>query len=159
MILTKIISGGQTGADLAGLVAARNLQLQTGGMMPKGFINEAGQQPSLAEFYGMTEHLLSDKYPPRTEWNVANSDGTLIFGDANSRGCRLTTEFALVKYKKPLFVVPWGQGMTISQSRVEAFRRWLESEKINVLNVAGNRESNRPGIYKACYDFLIEALS
>ena len=158
-MLTKIISGGQTGADQAGLAAAIELKLETGGMMPKGFVTEDGPRPRFARLYGVTEHSISDEYPPRTSWNVANSDGTLIFGDANSRGCQLTTKCALIKHKKPLFVLPWEPGVIVSSSHIEAFRVWLDKERILVLNVAGNRESKKPGIYRACYETLIEALS
>jgi hypothetical protein len=37
-LVTKVISGGQSGADLGGLRAAKVLGIQTGGSMPKGFL-------------------------------------------------------------------------------------------------------------------------
>ena len=36
--LTKIISGGQTGADMGGLLAARDLGLESGGQAATGAI-------------------------------------------------------------------------------------------------------------------------
>jgi hypothetical protein len=35
-MLERVISGGQTGADQAGLAAAKRLGVPTGGFMPKG---------------------------------------------------------------------------------------------------------------------------
>jgi Circularly permutated YpsA SLOG family len=37
MLLKKIISGGQTGADQAGLRTAKRLGIETGGWMPQGW--------------------------------------------------------------------------------------------------------------------------
>jgi len=38
----KVISGGQTGADQAGLVAAARFAIPTGGWMPHGFETAEG---------------------------------------------------------------------------------------------------------------------
>jgi len=52
MILKKIISGGQTGADQAGLDAAIEYGLPHGGWIPKGRLTESGTLP---ERYKLTE--------------------------------------------------------------------------------------------------------
>ena len=78
-MLKKIISGGQTGADQGGLEAAEKLSLSTGGKMPRGFKTEDGPDPKLASRFGLGE-LASAEYPPRTRYNVVDSDGTVIFG-------------------------------------------------------------------------------
>jgi RNA polymerase sigma factor (sigma-70 family) len=41
-MVRKVISGGQTGADQAGLFAAEAFGIETGGWMPKGFLTLAG---------------------------------------------------------------------------------------------------------------------
>jgi hypothetical protein len=46
-MVRKIISGGQTGADQAGLAVAKRLGISTGGFMPKGLLTAAGPQPDL----------------------------------------------------------------------------------------------------------------
>src|SRR3954453_21838055 len=51
-MLERVISGGQTGADLAGWRAARAAGIATGGWMPRGFWTEAGERPEFAELYG-----------------------------------------------------------------------------------------------------------
>ena len=46
----KIISGGQTGADLGALVGARRVGIETGGTAPKGFRTDRGLQPVLRQY-------------------------------------------------------------------------------------------------------------
>jgi hypothetical protein len=157
--LRKIISGGQTGADEAGLMAARMIGLETGGIMPKGFRTENGSKPQFAEIYGVKEHWSAD-YRRRTEANVIRSDGTLIFGRSSSRGSSLTIRICM-ENSKPFHIVQWqpAAGITIRRCNIEAFRKWLNDNRIDTLNVAGNRESHNRGITIACCDFLVVALS
>ena len=72
----KIISGGQIGADIAALRAAKRLGLETGGWMPKGFRTKDGDHPEYAQEYGMMETQTYD-YPRRTKLNVIEADCTL----------------------------------------------------------------------------------
>ena len=51
----KVISGGQTGADIAALIAARELGLETGGFAPTGWLSENGAQEALLRSFGMIE--------------------------------------------------------------------------------------------------------
>lgn len=136
--VTRIISGGQTGADQGALAAAKRLGLPTGGWMPRGFLTESGPRPDFAMLYGMREHPEAD-YTPRTEANVRDADGTLIIGDASSGGSRDTKEFC-GKHHKPCYVLPWRSGQPVPLDSVSEFRRWLAEHHIRVLNVAGNRD-------------------
>jgi hypothetical protein len=154
--LMRIISGGQTGADQGGLAAAKKLGLSTGGLMPRGFLTEAGARPDFAALYGMKEHW-DASYIARTEANVRDADGTLIIGDASSGGTRETKNFC-AKHRKPCFVVPWHSGQPVPLESVPGFRRWLAEQHIRTLNVAGNRESGQVGIHDAVLAFLLEAL-
>lgn len=145
--LTKIISGGQTGADQGGLTFAFIVGIPTGGTAPKGFRTEKGFENDLlfAKF-----HLKESKYreyPPRTRENVQNADGTVIFSEVPSRGSELTHHIC-VSEKKPYIVNP---------DRWE-FVQWLTRNNIKVLNVAGNRESVSPGIEKRVIAFLTQTI-
>jgi len=71
----KIISGAQTGADLAGLDAAKALGIPTGGSMPNGFKDLEGRKPEYASKYGIVA-LKSASYPARTLKNVTDLQGT-----------------------------------------------------------------------------------
>ncbi|HME98544.1 MAG TPA: putative molybdenum carrier protein, partial [Terriglobia bacterium] len=53
--MKKIISGGQTGADMGGLLAARELGIETGGMAPKGWLTENGPEEVLLRSFGLSE--------------------------------------------------------------------------------------------------------
>jgi len=150
----KIISGGQTGADQGGLGAGVTLGLKTGGWAPKGWRTEDGPAPWLAEL-GLRAHA-SRSYPPRTKLNVVHSDGTLIIGNPSSPGSRLTARLCKEEHRPVYTLVATGRS-DVSR-HVRAFRKWILSHDLQVLNVAGNRESSNPGITQATHDFLVEAL-
>lgn len=152
MSLRKMISGGQTGADQAGLVVGKRFGLETGGMIPKGFKTLAGPRPDLAVKYNLTEHK-SDNYVPRTCENVRDSDGTVrLAGNFESRG-ELCTLKAIGQYKKPYFDVDLSD-----PPPVQEFLDWLELHKIEVLNVAGNAEETFAGCFAKSVNYLTQAL-
>ena len=135
VVLTRIISGGQTGADQGGLAAGLALRLETGGTAPPGWITDTGPDPGLA-VCGLVEGEPDEAvYPKRTRKNVADSDGTLWVGNVTSRGALLTLG-TCHKADKPHIVNPTAPEL----------RAWLLSHEIATLNVAGNRERTNPGI-------------
>jgi hypothetical protein len=124
----KIISGGQTGADMGGLLAARDLGIRTGGWAPKGWITELGPNPTFREF-GLVQHS-SPNYPPRTKMNCQDSDVTVLFGDLTSPGSKLV--IGICKENSiPLLKNP-------DAEELREFCRMLEAE---VVNIGGNRAS------------------
>lgn len=145
MKLKKIISGGQDGADRAGLEIAKELGYETGGTMPKGCRTAKGSDPSLKDF-GLVEHS-SPYYPPRTIENVKNADGTVWFGRKNSPG-GIETFRAIAHFEKPWIANPTPQTL----------REFLDEYDIETLNVAGNRETTNPGIGERVKDTLRKAL-
>lgn len=154
-MLAKVISGGQTGADLGALIAAKELGIKTGGWMPKGFINHTGKHPEYAELYGLKEHPTSKRYQPRTALNVKESDGTIrIAANFNSAGEILTMNM-IDQYKKPhLDVNPLVDDVPPSD-----VANWIKRNGIKVLNVAGNSERSCLGIGEFVTAFLHEALT
>lgn len=159
IFLTKVISGGQTGIDQAGLHAASYFWLETGGWIPKGFKTQDGNCPELGVKYNLKEHS-SDKYPPRTELNVTQSDGTIrIASDFQSAG-ELTTLRFIKKYNKPYFDVKVNNLKYIDDKPpISEFCDWLFSNKIKTLNVAGNSEKTAPGIGMWGTLFLMDAFN
>lgn len=155
MKITKIISGGQTGADRAGLDVAIALGLEHGGWVTKGRRAEDGTVP---DRYEMTE-TGHREYDERTLLNVRDSDATLILYPDRARtkwgglkgGTKLTQYDARLLRKHVLVVDPYG-------SRYLDTRRWLDTYPIETLNIAGPRESKQPGIYAASYAFLMRVL-
>lgn len=150
-MLIKIISGGQTGADYGGLLAGKELGLETGGTAPKGWRicnpdGTDGSNPKLADF-GLVEHA-SREYPPRTHKNVRDSDGTVIFGYLGSPGGRLTVQ-SCRQAKKPYICNPTPREL----------EEWLSRYDIQVLNVAGNRASSQnPDIETLTKITIVEAV-
>jgi len=159
-MLTKIISGGQTGADQGALAAAKELGIPTGGTAPKGYRTDTGNNFDLCLTYGLSASPHRD-YGPRTKENVISSDGTLLFGSRSlliSTGTRLTERICFA-HNKPNIHIHWLSGEILANhDEIPQFLNWLRNNNIQVLNVAGNRERTNPGIFQATKDFLIEAL-
>jgi len=151
MSITKLVSGGQTGADLSGLVVGQRFGFDTGGWMPKGFKTLSGPRPEYKELYGVKEHL-SDNYAPRTELNVKESDGTVrLAGVMDSKG-EICTLRAIKKFKKPYFDVDLTDPPPIKE-----FTKWLTDNDISVLNVAGNSEQTFYGAFKQSVSYLTDS--
>ncbi len=148
----KLISGGQTGADISIVAVAKALGLQTGGTMPAGWRTEAGPNPGL-QAEGFTESNSAD-YRVRTRKNVEESDATLIFAtDPNSDGTRLTMDHAAITRKPCKVINPF------VPTAIQEAALWLVATQPSILNIAGNRESNSPGIQAQTEHVLRVALS
>ncbi len=162
----QIVSGGQTGVDRAALEVALELGIPCGGWCPKGRLAEDGPIPSR---YPLQE-TPSDIYAQRTEWNVRDSDGTLVLTRGRpSEGTAFTIEMA-ARLKKPYLVIDLGllpfplrterqaEGPGPDQDVRSVALSWITQHNIRVLNVAGPRESKCPGIYTETMKFLKIAL-
>lgn len=147
--LVKVISGGQSGADIGGVKAGKVLGYATGGSMPHTFLTENGHHPEYAELYGMIA-IPHGSYQERTRANVLDSDGTVLFGDGTSAGSALTIRFCRLYHKPHLIILDWMVPNDL--------RTWIVDCKIKTLNVAGNREGTHEGIELAVISFLMEAL-
>jgi len=152
--LNKIISGGQTGADQGGLYAARELGIPTGGVAPQDWLTEDGPQRELLCEFGLAE-CSEPGYSPRTRANVLASDGTLLVGQYRRGGSALTHQIA-EQAGKPMFLLEFPSGQ--DKPKIEEFRFWLRRYSVHTLNVAGDRESQSPGIREFTREFLNRAL-
>lgn len=150
MILRRIISGGQTGVDRGGLLAAHALKLERGGTAPKGWRAEDGVIPEWFRA-GMVECTIAG-WPARTEANICTSDATLImvWNKRLSGGTKLTYELCQ-RLRKPYRVEHLG--VATNQAR-RSLLDWLESYEVVTVNVAGPRESKEPGIQALTSSFL-----
>jgi hypothetical protein len=152
-MLNKIISGGQTGVDVAGLRIAKLKGIETGGYAPKGWRTQSGDCPELGTVFGLVEHPLS-RYDARTGSNVKEADGTIRFASNwNSAGERCTLN-AINRHNKPHIDVDINNPIS-----AEEVLRWLVDNKIRVLNVAGNSERTSPGIEKFVFSFLCNVIN
>jgi hypothetical protein len=156
--MLRIISGGQTGADQGGLLAARELGIPSGGTAPKEWWTERGADEQLLRSFGLVE-CSEPGYDARTRKNVLDSDGTLLLGSYASGGSAMTARIAS-EVGRPFFHVPFPRATDeehLERTSAE-FREWLKHSRIRVLNIAGNRESQNPGLQEFTRRFLVSAL-
>jgi len=142
----KIVSGGQTGVDRAALDWAIAHGVRHGGWCPKGRRAEDGIIPRRYRL----KQTRSPAYNVRTRWNVRESDGTLIVS-ANHLivgGTKLAAEFA-ESLKKPLLHLAMTTGARRAARQLD---RFITQHRIHVLNIAGPRDSEEPGIQKFVQD-------
>lgn len=148
----KVTSGGQTGADQAGLIAACRFGITTGGWMPRGFETADGPNPQLAKKHGLREHR--GGYAERTAANVRDSDGTIhLAGTFRSLGEKCTIRCVREQHK-PYIAVEMHAPVDVAEV-VE----WILSHQIRILNVAGNvrpktRKARAWGIEEFTLEFL-----
>ena len=150
-MLLKIVSGGQNGADQAGLKVAKKLGIATGGWIPRGFKTEYGLDPSLAQ-YGLVE-TENESYYPRTVYNVRDSEATVYFASNwNSPGTKATLR-AVHQFQRPVFKVD----LKLPPPYVQ-MSKWLNENKVKILNVAGHRESVHPGVGNFVEEYLTQVI-
>lgn len=137
--IPKVISGGQTGADRAALDWALAHNVPCGGWCPKGRKAEDGK---IDAKYPL-EETPGDSYLQRTEWNVRDSDATVIFSISFilNGGSKKTLELAR-KYQKLCLHLHAIKAVVAA----EELARFVEESKVHVLNVAGPRSSKEPHI-------------
>lgn len=172
-LLEAIVSGGQTGADIAGLRAAVRLGLATGGHAPRGWLTQDGPNHRLGTVFGLVEGPWD--YTGRTKANVRDACATVRFAqDFLSPGERCTIK-AIQAFKKPHLDVGFSNLFTVKslwcgqprdtgylnvtpEFAASYFREFLIRHDVRVLNVAGNSARTAPGIEGAVEAFLVRAL-
>lgn len=160
MPITKIVSGGQTGADRGGLDTAIYCNILHGGWCPQGRRSEDGVIPDKYQL----QETKSSSYIPRTEQNVIDSDATLIFTIGKLSGGSLKTMAFAQKHKKPVLHSDIGEYSR--KDTVNFILRWFEGDvakptppKNCILNIAGQRESKAPGIQEKVQAIMVDVLT
>ncbi|MBN1546966.1 MAG: hypothetical protein JW902_09925 [Syntrophaceae bacterium] len=152
-MLTKIVSGGQTGADIAALDFAMQHNISHGGWIPRGRLTEAGRLP---DRYCLKE-MPKRSYAERTEQNILDSDGTLIVSHGKLTGGSLLTRQYAKRLKRPWLHIDLDRYADVSDA-ADQVSRWLEEHAIRVLNVAGPRASKDPFIYRSVMQLLEKSI-
>lgn len=137
------------GADRAGLDWAIAHGISYGGWCPKG---RKCEDSPLAPIYQLAE-TPSSAYLQRTEWNVRDSDATLIFtmSEKLDGGSKRTADFAEKLCKPYLHIRPGVHPKFIA--------RFIARHAVTRLNIAGKRESSAPGVAKLVHESLSAALN
>ena len=147
MSLTLVVSGGQTGVDRAALDAAQAVGLAVGGWCPAGRWAEDGPIPPR---YPLRETASSDP-AVRTRLNVRDADATLVLTlGPPMGGTALTIELAGALGRTHRVVD------LDADPQLGALAAWLRRGDVRVLNVAGPRESEAPGVYARAVELLAD---
>ena len=148
----KIISGGQSGVDRAALDAAIAHGIPYGGWCPRGGWAEDFPDPPglLAKYPQLRETPLANP-AQRTEWNVRDSDATLILveraGLAVSKGTGLAAD-AAARYRKPLAMIDLDAADAAARAIAWLDLQFARSGEGLQFGIGGPRESEAPGIYE-----------
>lgn len=151
--LGRIVSGGQTGVDRAALEHGRRTGTPIGGWCPAGgWAEDLTEPPGVLALFPELRETPASEPRVRTEWNVRDSHATLVLlhGDVESPGTEVTIGA----------VRDLGRPHVVADVRdVATVRTWLEGLPVGVvLNVAGPRESEAPGIHDHTLALLAAAL-
>ncbi|MEE9461413.1 MAG: putative molybdenum carrier protein, partial [Bacteroidales bacterium] len=86
-------------------------------------------------------------YNERTHRNIQDADATLVVtqGGFMEEGTALTLSWC-EEYGQPVFHWDISDPGLINLPDLAELSGWIQNHEIEVLNVAGNRESNSPGI-------------
>jgi len=157
-MVKKIISGGQTGADYAGLVAAKTLGIPTGGTAPAGYKTENGPNYDLKNYFGLSEW---GSYPERTKKNIIESDITLVLGlldtaDFAEGGTYLTQKLCK-ELGKPVILCRLSLKTIVEKDPAIEF--FIEQSNAQVVNIAGPRMSKSPLVFGYGVLYLMANLS
>ena len=149
LTVTKIISGGQVGADRAGLDFAIKHSIPHGGWCPKYRIAQDGLVPMKYQLQEAEKH----GYWHRTKLNVRDSDATVVFTPPTpGRGSSMTIQSCL-DFGRPYLHITTEQSLDEAAARLLKF---ITERKVKTLNVAGSR---KPDLYQFTLLVLQLALS
>jgi hypothetical protein len=148
-----IVSGGQTGADRAALDFAIEHDIPHAGWCPRGRPAEDGAIPAK---YQLSETPLR-KYSQRTEWNVRDSDATVVFSiSPNPAGGTALTLAVARRLEKPwLHLYRDAASTAASAAKLLVF---LDEHRVRRLNIAGPRSSQEPDVAAFVREVLQAAL-
>ena len=147
--LKKIISGGQQGADQGGLLAAKAHYVQTGGQAAENYATVKGRTAPWLKELGLTA---AGTFPQRTRANIDASDATVVFAsNFKSPGTKLTVNYAMAN-SKPVLCINTGMK---PEAAISSLLQFLEQNRVETLNVAGNRDSREVGGEHACFAYEV----
>ena len=151
--LVRLVSGGQTGVDRAALAFGRRTGIPIGGWCPAGgWAEDLVEPPGVLALFPELRPTPSSDPAERTRWNVRDSEATLVItrAGAASPGTTLTVATA-EELGRPCLVADASDSLRV--------RDWLDGlATAVVVNVAGPRESEAPGIQRDAEALLAAVL-
>lgn len=138
--MKKIISGGQSGADIGALDAAIGKQFPVGGFCPQGRESQINLDPTV---YPLIE--VDGGYRQRTKANIQYSDATVIFYDSDVLGGSELTLYLCIKSKTPYKLID--TSLVSAATAAKVLHSFTLRHDVKVLNVAGPSQSRSPEMY------------
>ena len=144
----RIVSSGQPGADQAALDWALAHHINYGGWRKKSPKANSG----VSDVKFQLAEVPNAGYLQKVEWNVRDSDGTIVFSlaDKLDGSLKRNADFAM-RHEKPFMHFRPGV-------HPKFIARFIQYHKISALNIVGKSESSSPGIYQFVMDALNQAL-
>jgi hypothetical protein len=139
--ILKIISGGQTGVDRAALDVALKQRIPCGGWCPAGRLDEDGKIP---DRYPVKE-LKKGGNEERTFQNVHDSDGTVVIYFHELEGGTAYTVGCCIETRQPHRLIDAAKYSP--EDAATLMVSFVRDHDIDILNVAGPRESEWAGSY------------
>ena len=139
----KFISGGQTCAERGALDFAIRNNIVHGGWCPKGRKAQDGAIPAIYQL----QETLSDDYLESSEWNVRDSDATVIFTNTKEHSdmSQCVVDFAR-KHQKP-----WLHLGADSYTTARDLSRFMGEHEIGILNVTGASHVDVMNIFEGVF--------
>jgi hypothetical protein len=157
--MLKVLSGGQTGVDRAALDAAIEKGIACGGWCPKGgWAEDLPRPPGLLAFYPMLQETPLSDPVQRTEWNVRDCDVLIVLLDDRGLSSKGTERAILHAHELGRPVV----NLDVTRPEdIDCATACLcgAAEADRIVCIAGPRESEASGIYKAARAFLDEVFN
>ena len=147
MGIVKIVAGGQSGADRAGLDWAIANGIPHQGWCPAERRAEDGP---ISSCYKLQETPTTG-YITRTRWNVRDSDATVIFSIAAdlSGGSQATRRIANHLNKPCLHL-----SKAVTADPAQRLREFVDENFVAILNIAGPRSSGEANVAHFVMDVL-----
>ncbi len=140
-MISKLVSCGRTGVELAALDVAAKIGIAHGGWAPRGMRNEQGPLPAQ---YGLQE-VQSMGFRTAMEQNIMESDGTLLI----TRGRKtVETRYAVetaLRYQRQLLHVDLSQHSTFEAASLTS--SWVALQNIKVVFVTGPSADHDASLY------------
>ena len=141
-MLKKIISGGQSGVEIAALDAAIELGIPHEGWAYK---RKRTENVVLLEQYNL-KTIDMPSYHDRLEKNIINSDGTVILTHGQLIiGSKLIRDFAHQHNKPCLYVDLTDCSINLA---VSSILKWIANNEIGAIYFTGSKSVGKSGIYK-----------
>lgn len=150
-MVRKIISSGQAGVERAALDSAIKNGFKTGGWCVRGRNCKDGTIPLRYEL----KETASSEPAQKTELNVRDAHGTLVFCEGKQNDFTHTINEFSVKHHKPYLLVNLEND---ALEEKEIIKVWTDANKIVVLNIAASEENTSDENYKKTSTILNKLL-